>query len=77
MQTGVYWTTARGAGVFNAGTIRWSARLYGFGRMSRLLARITANVLIAFARPRAGTAHRATDNVSHFLLPPSSTTTAT
>jgi hypothetical protein len=74
--TGVYWTNAAGAGVFNAGTIDWQRSLT-VGTATRAVARITDNVLRVFAGPRAGAAHPAVDTVGRFWLPTSSTTSAT
>jgi hypothetical protein len=80
-QTGVYWVARSGAGVFAAGTMRWAcalrdtcARVPDAAR--RVVRAVTTTVLVAFARPRAGASHRATDTVGRYWLPSGSTGTA-
>jgi hypothetical protein len=81
-ETSVYWTAASGAGVFAAGTMRWpcagsgTCLRSGPGRTEAIVSRVTRNILIAFARPRAGRAHLATDTVSRYWLPARNTTHA-
>jgi hypothetical protein len=60
-----YYVARSGAGVFDTGTMGWVAGLDGHdGRgAQRAIQRITATVLAAFARPRAGLAHPAEDTV--------------
>jgi hypothetical protein len=72
----VYYTATSGAGVFNAGTLRWTCALvdrcspYRLGDRTRdFVRRVTVNVLHAFARGPAGTAHPAADNVRRFPFP--------
>ena len=81
-QTGVYWVARSGAGVFAAGTMRWACALgdtcpkvpdAGVRRVARA---VTSTVLAAFARPRAGASHPATDTVGRYWLPGRSTGTA-
>jgi hypothetical protein len=74
--TGVYWTNSAGAGVFATGTMGWTCALAGSCETvtnrratSDAVERITANVLAAFARPKAGAAHASRPNVSRFWLP--------
>ena len=64
-----YYTHAGGAGVFNAGTMRWVEAIFGdrphgiSGTTSSFVQQVTANVLRAFADgPAAGT-HPARDNL--------------
>ncbi len=71
----VYYTTTSGAGVFNAGTLRWTCALHrscGVVTVSRaterFARRVTANVLRAFARGPAGRAHPARTNLDRFAL---------
>jgi hypothetical protein len=72
----VYYSAPSGAGVFNAGTLRWTCALvdrcapYRLGdRTRRFVRTVTVNVLRTFARGPAGTAHPAVDNVRRFPLP--------
>jgi hypothetical protein len=65
-----YYTHSGGAGVFNAGTMRWvesfAPPLYGWGitrECGRFTRRVTANVLRAFADGPAASKHPAYDNV--------------
>jgi hypothetical protein len=66
-----YYTHPGGAGVFNAGTMRWvesfSPPTYGWGitrRCGRLTRRVTANVLRAFADGPAAARYPAHDNLA-------------
>lgn len=72
----VYYSAASGAGVFNAGTLRWTCALvdrcspYRLDeRTRRFVRKVTVNVLRTFARGPAGTARPALDNVHRFPLP--------
>jgi hypothetical protein len=72
----VYYTTTSGAGVFAAGTLRWTCALSGrcaphtmTPRTVAFTRRVTDNVLRVFARGRAGLRHHARDNVERFHLP--------
>ena len=64
-----YYTHSGGAGVFNAGTMRWVEAIYGDqphgigGRTPGFVRRVTANVLRAFADGPAADAHPARDNL--------------
>ena len=65
-----YYTHRSGAGVFNAGTMRWvesfGPPLYGWGitrACGRFTRRVTANVLRAFADGPAAARHPAQDNL--------------
>lgn len=73
----VYYTTRSGAGVFNAGTLRWTCALSGRCRpyvlpasTTRFVRRVTVNVLRVFAAGPAGERHPALDNMARFALPP-------
>jgi hypothetical protein len=66
-----YYTHRSGAGVFNAGTMRWvesfGPPLYGWGitrACGRFTRRVTANVLRAFADGPAAAGHPAHDNLN-------------
>jgi hypothetical protein len=80
--TGVYWVTPSGAGVFAAGTMRWPAAMAGEAaavpdvRAAAVLARVSSNVLTAFATARAGTSRPARENVGRFWLPTTVTSRA-
>lgn len=71
----VYYTSASGAGVFAAGTLRWGCALVD--RCERPLGRRTAdfvgvvtdNLVHGFARGPVGREHPARDNVEDFRLP--------
>lgn len=64
-----YYTTASGAGVFDAGTTGWVCAMQnvcGSGRSdttAAVLRRLTDNLLVAFARGPAGQAHPARDDL--------------
>jgi hypothetical protein len=64
-----YYTHRGGAGVFNAGTMRWVRSMHGdigFGigrRTTRFTRQVTANVLRAFADGPAAAGHPARDNL--------------
>jgi len=79
-ETSVYWTAPSGAGVFAAGTMRWPCAGSGTclefrpGRTQIIISRVTRNILVAFARPRAGRIHPAIDTVARFWLPARNTT---
>ncbi|RYP85378.1 hypothetical protein EKO23_12940 [Nocardioides guangzhouensis] len=71
----VYYTTRSGAGVFNAGTLRWGCALVdtcerplgeATGRFVRI---VTDNLLRGFAAGPVGRRHPARDNVGSFDLP--------
>jgi len=71
----VYYTTSSGAGVFNAGTLRWGCALvdrceHPLGVRTRDFVRtVTDNLLRTFATGPAGRAHPARDTVSRYPLP--------
>jgi hypothetical protein len=70
----IYYTTRSGAGVFTAGTLRWTCALRDrCGTVTppatRLTRRVTTNLLKAFARGPVGRRHPAHDNVARFHLP--------
>ncbi len=74
----IYYTTPSGAGVFTAGTLRWTCALkarcadVGASRRTRTFARkVTANLLRAMSRGPVGRRHPAHDNVARFDLPTS------
>jgi hypothetical protein len=81
--TGVYWVAASGAAVFTTGTMRWVCALdvgctgVPGHHSAAVLARVTTNVLTAFAVPRAGQSHPAHDTVGRFKLSATATTHAT
>jgi hypothetical protein len=81
-QTGVYWVTPSGAGVFAAGTMRWACAMGDTcpsirdARVLRVVRQVSTTVLTAFATPRAGARHPATDTVSRYWLPAGSTGSA-
>ena len=64
-----YYTHAGGAGVFNAGTMRWVEAIFGdrphgiSARTSSFVQQVTMNVLRAFAEGPAADAHPARDNL--------------
>ena len=72
----VYYTTRSGAGVFNAGTLRWGCALVDDcdrrlgAATSRFVQVVTDNVLRTFAQGPVGTRHPARDNVGSFDLSP-------
>ena len=71
-----YYTSPSGAGVFDAGTLRWTCALADrcpsplTRRTVRFVGRVTATVLREFARGPAGRRHPAHDNVARFDLSP-------
>ena len=73
----IYYTAASGAGVFNAGTLRWTCALSarcgpGFEvprATRRFVRRVTHNVLRAFARGPAAARFPAHDNIRSYALP--------
>jgi hypothetical protein len=81
-QTGVYWVAPSGAGVFAAGTMRWACAMGDTcakvpdAAVRRVVQRVSTTVLEAFAAPRAGAGHPATDTVGRYWLPARSTGTA-
>lgn len=73
----VYLTLRSGAGVFTAGTLRWTcalARACGpvtvSARTQEFVQKVLDNVLRAFAAGPAGRLHPAHDNLARFRLPP-------
>ncbi len=78
----VYYTTPSGAGVFNAGTLRWGCALVDLcdrplGARTRDFARrVTENLLRGFAVGPVGREHPARDNVADFALPQLNTVSA-
>jgi hypothetical protein len=71
----VYYTSRSGAGVFDAGTLRWTCALtgrcstYDLGeRTSAFVRRVTHTLLTAFATGPAAPSHPAHDNVGRFDL---------
>ncbi|HTJ66307.1 MAG TPA: N,N-dimethylformamidase beta subunit family domain-containing protein [Actinospica sp.] len=69
-QESAYYTVASGAGVFDAGTMRWECALGSqcsshFGSAARqFVRRATLNLLTAFAQGPAGKSHPASDNTA-------------
>ncbi|MDJ0346913.1 twin-arginine translocation signal domain-containing protein [Streptomyces sp. H10-C2] len=67
-----YYTVPSGAGVFNAGTMRWVGSLEGAGghgitdRTAVFTSQVTANLLRAFAEGPAGHRHPAKDNLDAY-----------
>jgi len=65
-----YYTHAGGAGVFNAGTMRWAEAIYGDGphgiddRAAAFVRQATTNILRAFADGPAAARYPARDNLS-------------
>lgn len=74
-QESSYYTTASGAGVFDAATMRWECALGSecaahFGQAARgFVRRATLNLLTAFAQGPAGRAHPAADNTAGDHVP--------
>ena len=74
-QESSYYTVASGAGVFDAGTMRWECALGSecsthFGTAARaFVRRATLNLLTAFAAGPAGKAHPAADNTAADSVP--------
>jgi hypothetical protein len=73
----VYYTTSSGAGVFTAGTLRWTCALdrtcgaYPVSaRTQRFVGRVTANLLRAVARGPVGRARPAQDNLANYRFSP-------
>jgi hypothetical protein len=70
----VYYTSPSGAGVFNAGTLRWGCAMVDrcerpLGRATSDFTRtVTGTLLAEFARGPVGTRHPARDNVDDFDL---------
>jgi hypothetical protein len=71
----VYYTTRSGAGVFNAGTLRWGCALvdrceHPLGVRTRVFVRqVTDNLLREFAAGPVGRRHPARDTVTRYHLP--------
>lgn len=71
----VYYTTRSGAGVFNAGTLRWTCALAPrcgaslSSRTRRFVRQVTVNVLEAFSAGPAARGHPARDNLARLHLP--------
>lgn len=71
----VYYTSPSGAGVFNAGTLRWGCALVDLcdvplgPRTRDFTRRVTANLLRGFAAGPVGVRHPAEDNIAEFDLP--------
>jgi hypothetical protein len=70
-----YYSHRSGAGVFNAGTLRWTCALgdrcrpHELGpRTRRFVRQVTVTVLREIARGPAGLRHPAVDNVHRFTL---------
>ena len=72
----VYYTAPSGAGVFNAGTLRWGCAMVDRcerplgARTARFVEVVTGNVLRGFASGPAERRHPAEDNVRDFDLSP-------
>ena len=70
----VYYTTASGAGVFNAGTLRWGCAIVDrcerpLGpRTAEFTRTVTGTLVEEFARGPVGDRHPARDNVAAFGL---------
>jgi hypothetical protein len=70
----VYYTTPSGAGIFNAGTLRWGCAMVDrcerpLGNATlRFTRAVTGTILTEFARGPVGTLHPARDNVDEFDL---------
>lgn len=73
----IYYTTPSGAGVFNAGTLRWTCALSArcgpdfdvSAKTRRFVRRVTHNVLRTFAAGPAGRPFPARDNIAAHHLP--------
>jgi hypothetical protein len=78
----VYYTTGSGAGVFNAGTLRWGCAIvdrceHPLGpATARFVKVVTGNVLNEFAEGPAAHRHPAHDNVGDFDLSPANAVSA-
>jgi hypothetical protein len=72
-----YYTTPSGAGIFAAGTLRWTCAIYqpcGAASLSHatnvFVRHVTARILRVFAKGPAAVTYPAHDNVADFPLPP-------
>ena len=69
-----YYTTPGGAGVFDSGTIDWVCDITGGCRAThlttRVVRRVTDNLLVAFAAGPAGRVHPAQDNLKQLGIAP-------
>jgi hypothetical protein len=80
--TGVYWVAPSGAGVFAAGTMRWACAMGDTcpkvpqAQVLRVVHEVSTTLMTAFATPRAGASHPATDTVDRYWLPVRDTGTA-
>ena len=78
----VYYTAASGAGVFNAGTLRWGCAMVDrcerpLGAATREFARtVTGTLVTEFGRGPVGVRHPARDNVDAFGLSTANTVPA-
>ncbi len=78
----VYYTAPSGAGVFNAGTLRWGCAMVDRcerplgARTARFVRVVTGNVLRGFAAGPAERRHPAHDNVRDFDLSPANAVSA-
>ena len=78
----VYYTSRSGAGVFNAGTLRWGCAIVDrcerpLGAATAEFARTVTDTLVEeFARGPVGARHPARDNVDEFDLSPLNTVPA-
>jgi hypothetical protein len=78
----VYYTTRSGAGVFNAGTLRWGCAMVDRcerplgAATARFVRTVTTTLVTGFARGPVGDRHPARDNVEDFSLPTANTVSA-
>lgn len=78
----VYYTTRSGAGVFNAGTLRWGCAMVDRcerplgAATARFVRTVTTTLVTGFARGAVGERHPARDNVDDFPLPTANTVSA-
>jgi hypothetical protein len=78
----VYYTTRSGAGVFNAGTLRWGCAMVDRcerplgAATARFVRTVTTTLVTGFARGPVGDRHPARDNVADFPLPAVNTVSA-
>ena len=78
----VYYSATSGAGVFNAGTLRWGCALIDRcekplgAAASRFVRVVTGNLLVGFASGPVGLRHPARDNLTDFALSPVNSVTA-
>jgi hypothetical protein len=79
----VYYTTTSGAGVFTAGTLRWTCALKAdcpdtgsSPRTEAFVRKVTDNLLRVMSKGPVGRRRPAQDNVRHFTLPTSNTVPA-